>query len=53
MSSGKTTTAFLAQVPGAINRGLQRFINFAAILGLIQYEQCAHFVPISPCLSVI
>lgn len=52
MSLGKTTAAFLAQVPGAINRGLQRFINYAVILDLLQYEQYAHFVLISPCLSV-
>lgn len=52
MSPGKTTAAFLAQVPGAINRGLRRFINYTFILGLLQYEQRVHFVPISPHLSV-
>lgn len=34
----QTTAVFLAQVPGAINRGLLRFINYAIITGLLQYK---------------
>lgn len=38
VSPGKIPAEFLAQVPGAINRGLLRFINYTIILGLLQYE---------------
>lgn len=50
MSPGKIPAALRAQVPGAINRGLLRFINYTIILGLLQCEERVHFVPISPCI---